>query len=474
MREIDIASLEYIPLPRSPHEWEEEKSRREKAKIPEAKGIFEVYDAVWQIESIEKIPMEERPDPAFRRMHPTDSGLFMIDDLGNSDDLGQIEAAALRYNRAGQMVVKTGLQYGIYRLGVHPLGNGLIAMSKDCVVHAYDEDIRPLFETQLTKAPEIKAKIKRCGIQQGELKNHIRCVAMSRGTIRYLFTIVDEAWCVDVNGQGLWGAKFPLKEGWTQVATPSNTIGTKDEVDSALSLMGLSLPITPEDIKQSYRKLAKQWHPDLNPGDAEAEDKMKKLTSAFEVLTGVDASSLPSYVGVTYAQKIAQAEIEVSGATITISTVLTGGETFAADWIYAAGFSANSDSVYLAAYSGRIVLIDENGKGVRVYDIGAVPRKIIDTGDYLYILTGTRLYVLHENEFHALVDTFVGGELIIAQTGFGLLEKKRLRWFNEDGTYLGSIIAKSPIRRVYSVDNNMIVESRQHRAVIQGIPGLWE
>jgi hypothetical protein len=32
-----------------------------------------------------------------------------------------------------------------------------------------------------------------------------------------------------------------------------------------------------------------------------------------------------------------------------------------------------------------------------------------------------------------LVDTFDGGDLIVAQTGFGLLEPKRLRWFREDG-----------------------------------------
>jgi len=201
---------------------------------------------------------------------------------------------------------------------------------------------------------------------------------------------------------------------------------------------------------------------------------MKKLNAAFEVLTGIDARSLPSYVGATYEQKINQSEIKVGGATLTISAVLTGNETAAADWIYAAGFAANSNSVYLAAYSGRIVLVDENGKGLRVYDIGSVPRKIIDTGDYLYILTGTRLYVLHENEFHALVDTFEGGELIIAQTGFGLIEKNRLRWFYEDGTYLGTISSKSPIRRVYSIDNNIIIESRQHRTVIKGVSSLWE
>ena len=129
--------------------------------------------------------------------------------------------------------------------------------------------------------------------------------------------------------------------------------------------------------------------------------------------------------------------------------------------------------VYLAGYTGRVVLVDENGKGVRVYDIGSVPRRIVDTGDYLYLLTDTRLYVLRDDEFHALVDIFDGGDLIVAQTSFGQLEKKRLRWFREDGRYLGSVLSKDPIRRVYSKDEAMIVETRQRRMIAEGVPSWW-
>jgi hypothetical protein len=167
-------------------------------------------------------------------------------------------------------------------------------------------------------------------------------------------------------------------------------------------------------------------------------------------------------------------EFEAGGITFTMSIGMQVGEIHASDWIYAASFAANSDSVYLAGYSGRVVLVNENGEGVRVYDIGNVPRRIVDTGDYLYLLTDTRLYVLHDDALHALVDTFDGGDLVVAQTGLGLLEKKRLRWFQDDGRYLGSIVSKDPIRRVYSTGNTVVVESRQWRVVVQGVPGWWE
>jgi hypothetical protein len=474
LREIDIASLDYVPLPRAPLHWEEAQVARERAATPEPSEPFEIRDTGWRIIAVEKIPATERPDTAFRQMYPTESGLIMVDDLGKADGLGQIDAAALRYDREGKLAAKKGFRHSVYRIGVHPLGHGLIAMSRDCVLHAYDEFLDPILETALTQAPEIVALRKRFEIADEQLKNHIRCVALSETASRYLFTAVDEAWCVDKSGSGLWGAKLPLKEGWTRVTSPSSGFGTSAEVDDALALMELSLPLTPEELKRRYRELAKQWHPDLNPGDTEANQKMKMLTAAAELLTGVEGAAISRFTGAAFVREMHRTEVKAAGVTFTMTIAMQVGELQAADWIYAACFAAKSESVYLAGYSGRIVLVDKNGKAVRAYDIGSVPRRIVDTGDYLYLLTDTRLYVLRDDALHALIDTFDGGDLIVAQTGFGLLEPKRLRWFREDGRYLGSIVSKDPIRRVYSAGDQTVVETRLRRVVVEGIPPWWE
>src|SRR5208282_2586021 len=113
-------------------------------------------------------------------------------------------------------------------------------------------------------------------------------------------------------------------------------------------------------------------------------------------------------------------EFVAAGIKFSTSMVIQGSELYAADWIYAASFAARSDAVYLAGYAGRIVVLDENGEGVRMYDIGSVPERIMDTGEYLYILTGTRLYVLRGDSLHGLIDTLEAGNLVIAQSGFGL------------------------------------------------------
>ncbi len=50
-------------------------------------------------------------------------------------------------------------------------------------------------------------------------------------------------------------------------------------------ILGLTRSATTEEIKKTYRRLAKKYHPDVNPGDEAAEEKFKEVTAAFEVLS---------------------------------------------------------------------------------------------------------------------------------------------------------------------------------------------
>ncbi|MBN2223289.1 MAG: DnaJ domain-containing protein [Deltaproteobacteria bacterium] len=49
--------------------------------------------------------------------------------------------------------------------------------------------------------------------------------------------------------------------------------------------LGLSRGASIDEIKKAYRKLARKYHPDMNPGDPSAEDKFKDISEAYEVLT---------------------------------------------------------------------------------------------------------------------------------------------------------------------------------------------
>ena len=50
-------------------------------------------------------------------------------------------------------------------------------------------------------------------------------------------------------------------------------------------ILGVSRNASQEEIKRAYRRLARQFHPDVNPGDKEAEERFKEINEAYEVLS---------------------------------------------------------------------------------------------------------------------------------------------------------------------------------------------
>ena len=53
-------------------------------------------------------------------------------------------------------------------------------------------------------------------------------------------------------------------------------------------LLGIKRGATDAEIKQAYRRLARRYHPDVNPGDKSAEAKFKEMNAAYEVLSDKD------------------------------------------------------------------------------------------------------------------------------------------------------------------------------------------
>ena len=59
------------------------------------------------------------------------------------------------------------------------------------------------------------------------------------------------------------------------------------------SILGVSRGASDKDIKDSFRKLARKYHPDVNPGNKAAEDRFKEINQAYEVLS--DAKKRQDY-----------------------------------------------------------------------------------------------------------------------------------------------------------------------------------
>ena len=57
-----------------------------------------------------------------------------------------------------------------------------------------------------------------------------------------------------------------------------------DEIDRARRLLGLDQQASLEEVRSAYRRLCRQWHPDVQGGDARTSRKMQDINAAYRVL----------------------------------------------------------------------------------------------------------------------------------------------------------------------------------------------
>jgi molecular chaperone DnaJ len=73
--------------------------------------------------------------------------------------------------------------------------------------------------------------------------------------------------------------------------------GAKLTIDDPYAVLGVSPSDSEADVAKAYRRLAKKYHPDLNPGNKAAEAKMKQINAAYEMIKNRDKPGAAGQAG---------------------------------------------------------------------------------------------------------------------------------------------------------------------------------
>jgi hypothetical protein len=253
------------------------------AQSPSAQPLFTVSGGSgWVLDGERKLEADERPDPAFSIAAVDGSGTWLLDRKRANAQRPDVKAALRRLDQHGHLVAEKELDHDAYRVGKGAAGSSIAIMDSTGVLHIYDAELKVLVETDLREDPRVVDHFRTIETNYwGEFKTQVRTVDVAPKSDRYLFTLADEAWCCTVDGHTIWGVVMPLKEGWKRVVGRSELFGVAREVDEALHLFGLSLPVAFADIKGKYRCLAPTVHPDTNPDNPHATDEFKALENGL-------------------------------------------------------------------------------------------------------------------------------------------------------------------------------------------------
>ncbi|MBN2565986.1 MAG: J domain-containing protein [Candidatus Eisenbacteria bacterium] len=153
-------------------------------------------------------------------------------------------------------------------------------------------------------------------------------------------------YAVRYDGAELWRAVLPADPPtehtvWLPFGAPASG-------SEAYRTLRLDAGAGDDDVKAAYRRAAKETHPDLHPGDADAAERFRRVHAAYETLMAGDGGGAASAGGI--------------GITLTVSMSGPGA--------YASFVRVRGGTAVVGASNGRVVVYDEVGHLAEAHVLG--------------------------------------------------------------------------------------------------------
>jgi len=345
----------------------------------------------------------------------------------------------------GEIISDEKLNKDFYGFKVSSSGNRFIGYTDDLDLYLCTIDGSILAERKIQK-------------EAANNKGNIRCVDISTNREFTLFTSATKAYLLDKNLRTLSIWTMPPPEGYEAVKEDT---AMSEEIKSALAILEFSENPNSEEIKRRFRHLAMMYHPDRNPNDLAAEEKMKKIISAYSVLTNEDIQSELASLGFDEAYyKITRKEIIVD-PRYDYSMTLTVSISGPGDWIYASHMSEEGNEIYLGCYSGKVYCIKFDGTVKKTYNSDGVVEKILKHDPFLYIEVAASLFVLKNDRIVKHIELKELESVTYARWGFVVGSGFELSFYESSGDLVGTAVFTQEPRERIPTNDGLIIRTQK-------------
>jgi curved DNA-binding protein CbpA len=378
----------------------------------------------------------------------THEGFVAISHTYDRQARGYVSSRIWTYSSDGEAVSERDINEGFYRIKISETCDRLIGYSDDLRLSLWTMAGKRLAERDIAREAEGS-------------KYHIRCVDVSEGASHALFTSSTRAYLLDqsLNTVRIW--IMPPPEGYEVrrkgMAMPDSRI------QSAVSTLELTGNPSQVEIKSQFRRLALLHHPDRNPDDPIAEDRMKAIIKAYHILSDEDILEALEDIegGEYYYRVIHEAEIEMPGMGVTLGfTMSVSGP---GDWIYASHMTPRAKRIYLGCYSGAVYCMDLSGDVLSIYSTDEPIRGLREWTGFLYVWTDGSMYVIESDKAANHLDLRNRSIKCFAQWGFIIRNGYSLELYSLDGTWLGAVHLVKPPREIVPTRNGFVVYTTKVR-----------